>query len=201
MGARDSDDTRISERAQSSEPLRCEATEPRRVILVGEALQSPALIESLHKIGLRVENWGCDLERPRAQGEPTNRPTTAVVDPPDGCPRQVLNRIRRSLPDADLIVCCSVVGVELALEAGRVGASAIIEKPVTVLKLLSHLSPQHVGGGDDQPGDLSSPSRVEWEYLSKVLKRFSGNKSKAARHMGIHRWVLQRKLSKHPPPR
>jgi ActR/RegA family two-component response regulator len=46
---------------------------------------------------------------------------------------------------------------------------------------------------------MPSLDRVEWEYLRHVLTCCQGNKSEAARMLGIHRSVLQRKLSKATP--
>lgn len=42
---------------------------------------------------------------------------------------------------------------------------------------------------------------VEWEYLHSVLVRCHHNRSEAARRLGIHRSVLQRKLARNPPIR
>lgn len=53
----------------------------------------------------------------------------------------------------------------------------------------------------DPVQDLPSLARAEWIYMQHVLRICRGNRSEAARRLGIHRSVLQRKLSRTPPIR
>jgi transcriptional regulator with PAS, ATPase and Fis domain len=62
---------------------------------------------------------------------------------------------------------------------------------------LDHL-PQDVVTGVriDEPREYKSLSEVEWNHIQKVLAGVGGNKSEAARILGISRSTLQEKLKR-----
>jgi DNA-binding NtrC family response regulator len=85
-----------------------------------------------------------------------------------------------------------------AFAAARMGAEAFLPKPVTGQQVLAILRSRE---NRSCAGPLPTLARAEWEYLHAVLDQCGGNRSEAARRLGIHRSVLQRKLGRHPPTR
>jgi ActR/RegA family two-component response regulator len=99
-----------------------------------------------------------------------------------------------------IVVMIAEPSVSAVLEAAQADADVLLPPSVTGEQLLSVIR----GTADGAPcGGASWPSlaRSEWEYMHAVLKLCGGNRSEAARRLGIHRSVLQRKLSRNPPPR
>lgn len=98
------------------------------------------------------------------------------------------------------IVLMGHVPAIVAFAAARAGADALMLKPANLCDLMSLLG---VVGTARKGTAVALPSlaRVEWEYLHYVLECCAGNRSQAARRLGIHRSVLQRKLSRLPPAR
>jgi ActR/RegA family two-component response regulator len=80
------------------------------------------------------------------------------------------------------------------VEAARAGVYALLPKPVTASHVLAVLRRQ----GRRLPPNCRLPSldSVEREYLQAVLVLCGGSRSEAARRLGIHRSVLQRKLAR-----
>lgn len=85
-----------------------------------------------------------------------------------------------------------------AVDAVRCGAEHYIPKPVAaaeVDRLLAGLTADVC----QRRYQFPSLARMEWEYLNRVLQLHSGNVSRTAQALGIHRQSLQRKLRKCPP--
>jgi two-component system response regulator RegA len=106
----------------------------------------------------------------------------------------------RSIDEGTRIVVFTGYGtIANAVAAMRAGAVDYLSKPVDAAMcaraLLGHAAPE------DDPDNLPSLERVEWEYLQRVLADCQGNVSEAARRLRMHRRSLQRKIAKHPPPR
>jgi ActR/RegA family two-component response regulator len=86
-----------------------------------------------------------------------------------------------------------------AFAAARLGAEAYLPKPVSGQQILAVCRSRSLI--PSAAPLLHSLARAEWEYLHSALTFCRGNRSEAARRLGIQRSVLQRKLSRPPPPR
>jgi two-component system, response regulator RegA len=84
-------------------------------------------------------------------------------------------------------------------EARALSPVAFATKPACARSVMGAL----IGGTPTSRWDLVYPSvtlaRVEWEHINDRLAHAGGNLSLAARHLGIPRQTLYRKLRKHPP--
>lgn len=98
------------------------------------------------------------------------------------------------------IVLMGHLSAVAAFAAARAGADALMMKPANASDVLALLGAKPVSRAEELP-TLPSLARAEWEYLQYVLERCAGNRSRAAKRLGIHRSVLQRKLSRLPPSR
>ena len=83
------------------------------------------------------------------------------------------------------------------VQATRLGADAYLPKPVSAEELLAALAGT---GPQPAPPRPLSLRALEWEHIQRVLSEHGGNVSAAARALGMHRRVLQRKLAKRAPP-
>jgi two-component system response regulator RegA len=102
-------------------------------------------------------------------------------------------------PATRIVLFTGFGSIATAIEAMRAGAVHYLTKPADVNDLIAAL-----GGGPataDAPIVIPSLDRVEWEHIQRVLVTCGGNVSQAAKHLGIHRRSLQRKLARSPRSR
>lgn len=87
-----------------------------------------------------------------------------------------------------------------AVDAVKRGAYNYLSKPVNADAILHALSSEGEAIVIKNPETQRMPEleQVEWDYINRILTECSGNISKAAKVLGIHRRSLQRKLSKAP---
>jgi len=111
---------------------------------------------------------------------------------------RVLEAIRAIEPETRVVILTGYGSVPTAVEAMRLGAVDVLQKPVTAAELL-----HACGLVDDEREPVRvedvSLARAEWEHIHRVLAECEGNISLAARKLQIHRRSLQRKLQKRPP--
>lgn len=115
---------------------------------------------------------------------------------------RVVEGIREVWPDLPVVVVTGYGSITTAKEALRLGAVDYLTKPVDagqIEQALGLVPGPPTGESAEEPGDVPSLQRVEWEHLQRVLADAGGNVSEAARRLGIERRTLQRKLSKYPP--
>jgi two-component system, response regulator RegA len=110
----------------------------------------------------------------------------------------VLPALRARLPRARIVLLTGYASIATAVQATRLGADAYLPKPVTADELLAALA--GAAALPEQPRPLTLRA-LEWEHIQRVLAEHAGNVSAAARALGMHRRVLQRKLAKRAPPR
>ncbi len=133
-------------------------------------------------------------------------PEYALVDLrlPDGSGLHVVREIKSIDPGTTVVVLTGYGSIATAVEAVRLGAAEYLTKPADVDQIAAALmrKPADGTGGDkDAREQVPSLARVEWEHINRVLSDCGGNISKAARLLGIHRRLLQRKLERFPAQR
>jgi DNA-binding NtrC family response regulator len=95
------------------------------------------------------------------------------------------------------IIVAGDAPANVTFEAARVGADALVTEPVSADRLLAVI--RGMARPSNPTRSMTSLARAEWEYIQVVLALYGGNRSATARHLNIHRSVLQRKLSRTPP--
>lgn len=97
-----------------------------------------------------------------------------------------------------IVVLTGYGSIPTAVEAIKLGATYYLAKPVDVDDIVSAFRRD---AGDDSVslnGKTMSWSRLEWEYIQRVLRQHHGNVAATARALSMHRRTLQRKIAKHP---
>jgi DNA-binding NtrC family response regulator len=113
------------------------------------------------------------------------------------------------LPSATLLIV-DKARAEQAVDALRGGVADVLLRPFSTDDLVAVVDAictpaetmQHPGTDDAPPRDLVSPDyRLDWtleqvkrDHMARVLEACDGNKSAAARRLGISRKTLDRKL-------
>lgn len=132
----------------------------------------------------------------------TKRVLGAVVDlrMPGQHGLAVLRHLKRQAPDSAVVVLTGFGSIATAVEAMRLGARDYLTKPCDADRILAALAPEPAAPGEGSEPAFETPSlaRIEREHIERVLRECSGNVSKAARVLGIHRRTLQYKLAKFP---
>lgn len=100
-----------------------------------------------------------------------------------------------------VVILTGYGSISSTVEAMRLGAWSYVAKPTDADELLSVLQSEWPQPATVNPAELIVPTlaRAEWEHIQRVLTDCGGNKSHAARHLGITRRTLQLKLKKYAP--
>lgn len=127
------------------------------------------------------------------------RPAFAVLDLklPDQSGLRVLSRLVELNPGIRVVILTAHASISTAVEAIKLGAIHYLTKPASADEVIAALyrdQPDPEVAICERP---MSPSRVEWEYINRVLLAYRGNISATARALSLHRRTLQRKLAKH----
>lgn len=113
---------------------------------------------------------------------------------------QWLSRLRASSPQAKIIVLTGYASIPTTMQAIKLGADDYLPKPVNTELLIQHILAQNTPTTSttvaDEPLNLK---QLEWEHIQRALEENAGNLSATARHLGMHRRTLQRKLNKYSP--
>lgn len=127
------------------------------------------------------------------------RPDYAVLDLklPDQSGLRVLARLMEIDPEMRVVVLTAHASISTAVEAIKLGAMHYLTKPATADEIIGSFSRDHANPDVPVAERPMSPSRVEWEYINRVLLAYRGNISATARALSLHRRTLQRKLAKH----
>jgi two-component system, response regulator RegA len=133
------------------------------------------------------------------------QPNRAILDlrMPGGSGLELVSDLLTIKPDMQIVVLTGYGSIATALEATRRGALDYLTKPAEADQILAAFEKKSPSSQIKPPaaeaGSAPSLARVEWEHIQRILTDCSGNISRAARVLGIHRRSLQRKLSKYPP--
>ena len=149
------------------------------------------LTSDLQRLGAAVTKMSlqCLLRMPTAP----DTSDVVLLSTAQGELSSALELIRDLFPRTRVVVLCSVTSIQTAFEAGRLGADGVCSR---------HATGDQVEAVVFSSGELLSTTptadRIEWEYLMDVVAECRGNKSEAARRVGLRRWSLKRKLAKIP---
>jgi two-component system response regulator RegA len=142
---------------------------------------------------------GAADHRTAIEGARADSPELALVDLRLGLESGV--ELVRELKDADpstvVVVLTGYGSIATAVESMKAGAATYLTKPADADQIVAAFD----GVQPQEPSDVPSLARVEWEHIQRVLQDCGGNVSQAARTLGLHRRSLQRKLLKFPPTR
>ncbi len=132
-------------------------------------------------------------------------PEYLLVDlriPGSGSGLDIVREIKAIDASTVVVVLTGYGSIATAVEAVRLGAAEYLTKPADVDQIVAAFHrPGAANLAVDEPDQVPSLARVEWEHINRVLADCGGNVSKAARLLNIHRRSLQRKLSRFPSSR
>lgn len=113
----------------------------------------------------------------------------------------LLRELLERQPALRAVVLTGYGSIATAIDAIKLGAVNYVQKPADADDLLAAFERGAAPPleGAERSYDAPSLERAEWEHIQRVLADCDGNKSEAARRLGIHRRTLQRKLDRHAP--
>lgn len=100
--------------------------------------------------------------------------------------------------NTQIVMLTGFASIATAVEAIKLGATHYLTKPANADEIVTAL---YKNEGDSTVSISDSPlsvRRLEWEHLQKIMLKYEGNVSAAARALNMHRRSLQRKLDKRP---
>lgn len=103
-----------------------------------------------------------------------------------------VEQLRKLSPSMKIIVLTGFGAITTAIDAVRLGAVNYLTKPVSVDALLAAFSTEP--NTTQRTEAIPSLETVQSEYINRVVDEFSGNISRAAKALGLHRRSLQRIL-------
>jgi two-component system, response regulator RegA len=178
-------------------------TDLQQTILVvddDEALRQ-RLAQAFEDRGWRAVTGADAVEARRVAG--ATGPTHAVLDlsMPGDSGLVLLRDLLDADPSMQIVILTGYGSIATAVDAMRLGAVNMIQKPADADMVLAAFERKHAGPQEETPADYEPPSlaRAEWEHIQRVLTDCGGNVSQAARKLGMHRRTLQRKLKTFPP--
>jgi len=129
----------------------------------------------------------------------TLSPQYAVVDLrlDDGNGLDLVARIRKTRPEARIVVLTGYGNIATAVTAIKAGAIDYLPKPADADDVEAALLAQ--GKKAVPPEEPMSANRVRWEHIQRVYELCDRNVSETARRLKMHRRTLQRILAKHSP--
>jgi two-component system, response regulator RegA len=130
----------------------------------------------------------------------TTPPAFAVVDLrlTDGSGLDVVATIRKTRPNARIVMLTGYGNIATAVAAVKAGAVDYLPKPADADAVERALLATE-GVLPPPPEDPMSADRVRWEHIQRVFEQCDRNVSETARRLKMHRRTLQRILSKHAP--
>jgi two-component system, response regulator RegA len=130
-----------------------------------------------------------------------NPPKYAVVDlrMPGPSGLTLVKKLKELDPEMRVVVLTGYASIATAIEAIKIGATHYLAKPVKAEEIIAAFRRTMADADIEVTGDPLPVSRVEWEYIQKVLLEHQGNITDTAKALGMHRRTLQRKLAKRPP--
>jgi two-component system, response regulator RegA len=113
----------------------------------------------------------------------------------------LLRALTQHDPELHVVVLTGFGSIATAVEAMLLGARNYLTKPCDADRILAAFSSELPAEDREPLFPTPSLARIEREHIERVLRECSGNVSKTARVLGIHRRTLQYKLAKFPVDR
>jgi two-component system response regulator RegA len=130
-------------------------------------------------------------------------PEYAVVDlkMPGKSGLDLLKDLVALFPDLKIVLMTGYGSITNAVDAIKLGAVNYVTKPADTDEILGAFMDSAETETPSQHLDFEPPTlaQAEWEHMQRVLAECGGNRSEAARVLGITRRTLQRKLKKRAP--
>jgi len=128
-------------------------------------------------------------------------PRYAIVDlrMPGPSGLTLVRKLKELDADMRIVVLTGYASIATAIEAIKIGATHYLAKPVKAEEIIAAFERIDADAEVEVTEDPLPVSRVEWEYIQKVLLEHQGNITDTAKALGMHRRTLQRKLAKRPP--
>lgn len=171
---------------------------PILLLVDDDATLREALARALAARGFDVRPASSGSEAMRLINE--HVPAYAVVDLklPDGFGLELISVLMAIDRSIRIVVLTGYGSIPTAVEAIKLGATYYLAKPANVDEIVNAL---HRDAGDASVpinGKTMSLSRLEWEYIQRILYQHHGNIAATARALSMHRRTLQRKIAKRP---
>ncbi|HEY4175209.1 MAG TPA: response regulator [Kofleriaceae bacterium] len=108
----------------------------------------------------------------------------------------IVRRLKPEMPNTKFAIMSGYLTVDSTVEAVHAGADIVVAKPVSGGEILRRAEQVRSEDGVDEMarGRMPTLNEVEADYIARVMSDCDGNKSEAARRLGIHRTSLMRKL-------
>lgn len=159
----------------------------------------------LNRLGRAMETRGFEVRLADSVAEGLSQvreraPAFAVVDMrlEDGNGLDVVAELRKTRPEARVVVLTGYGNIATAVSAVKLGATDYLAKPADADMVEKALL--QTGEGDmGLPENPMSADRVRWEHIQRVYEMCDRNVSETARRLNMHRRTLQRILAKRAP--
>ena len=156
------------------------------------------LARAMERRGFVVQTADSVAAGTRLAGE--RPPAFAVVDLRlgDGSGLDVVKTLRKSRPNARIVMLTGYGNIATAVAAVKEGAVDYLAKPADADAIEQALN-AHGRKLPPPPSNPMSADRVRWEHIQRVFEQCDRNVSETARRLRMHRRTLQRILAKHAP--
>ena len=101
-------------------------------------------------------------------------------------------------PEMLIVVLTGFASIATAVEAIKRGATHYLTKPADVRDIVAAFDARCGESSVTLAARPTPLEQLEWEHIQRTLIAFDGNISATAKHLGLHRRTLQRKLQKRP---
>ena len=174
------------------------ADRPSLLLVDDDVASCKALAGALATRGFQVQ-FACSAEQAsRLVNDDPPQHAVIAIDLPDYSELKLVSKLLAFDPDTRIVVLTAYPSIRTAVEAIKLGATYYMAKPASADEVFAAL---YRDRGDDSIPLGTKPMsvrRVEWEYISNVMRDHDGNISATARALSMHRRTLQRKLRKRP---
>jgi len=110
---------------------------------------------------------------------------------------RIIEPLLAAQPGLRIVLLTGYASISTAVAAIKAGAAEYLSKPAEPQAILDALR-GNTAAFPELAEKPTSPKRLEWEHIQRVLTEHDGNISATARALGLHRRSLQRKLNKRP---
>lgn len=159
------------------------------------------LVTAIERKPPAVAAGACTIAEARARLR-TLQPDACIVDMqlPDGSGLELVRELRTRFGRARILLFTGYGSMDIGAQAIRAGADEVLAKPASISEVIDRLCgipPVRELGEPETP----TADHALWEHMQRVLHDCRGNKSLAARKLGVDRGTLQRWMDREAPRR